>query len=90
MSLTKEQELFTITMEECGELIQACSKMLRGGEEYEQENLKRLLEEVGDVACMIDLLIKKELVSPRKIEKRKLEKLQKLRQYSKLLDSDED
>ena len=88
--MNKVEELLVVTMEECGELIQACSKMLRGGEEYEKENLKRLLEEVGDVSCMIDLLIKKELVSPRKIEKRKLEKLQKLRQYSKLLDSDED
>lgn len=88
--MNKVEELLVVTMEECGELIQACSKMLRGGEEYEKENLKRLLEEVGDVSCMIDLLIKKELVTSRKIEKRKLEKLQKLRQHSKILDSDED
>ena len=88
--MNKVEELLVVTMEECGELIQACSKMLRGSEEYEKENLKRLLEEVGDVSCMIDLLIKKELVTSRKIEKRKLEKLQKLRQHSKILDSDED
>lgn len=88
--MNKVEELLVVTMEECGELIQACSKMLRGGEEWKEENLKNLQDEVGDVSCMIDLLIKKELVSPRKIEKRKLEKLQKLKQYSKLLDKNED
>lgn len=90
MSLTREQELYIITMEECGELIQALSKMLRGGDEWKEQNLKNLQDEAGDVLCMIDLLIKNDTVSERKLNKRKLEKLQKLKQYSKLLDNNED
>ena len=27
--MNKKQELLTITMEECGELVQACSKLIR-------------------------------------------------------------
>ena len=49
----KLQELLTITMEECGELIQACSKAIRCKDYYGNE---KLTEEVGDVYCMIELL----------------------------------
>ena len=49
----KLQELLTIVMEECGELIQACSKAIRCDDYYDN---KKLLEEVGDVYCMIELL----------------------------------
>lgn len=87
--MNKQEELLVITMEECGELIQACSKILRSGK-AQGKNLTNLQDEVGDVACMIDLLNKNELVSSKKIENRKLEKLQKLKRYSKLLDHNED
>ena len=43
------QELLTITMEECGELIQACSKAIRCDEYYDNDKLK---EEIGDVQCL--------------------------------------
>ena len=45
------QELLTITMEECGELIQACSKAIRCDDYHDN---KKLIEEIGDVQCMID------------------------------------
>ena len=45
-------------MEECGELIEACSKAIRC-ENYKDD---RLTEEVGDVLYMIDLIIKQGLV----------------------------
>ena len=51
---SKRQELMTITMEECGELIQACSKAIRCGT-YEKND--DLIEELCDVKCMIDLMI---------------------------------
>ena len=44
------QELLTITMEECGELIQACSKAIRCDDYHDNE---KLIEEIGDVMCMI-------------------------------------
>ena len=40
------QEPLTITMEECGELIQACSKAIRCDDYHDNE---KLIEEIGDV-----------------------------------------
>ena len=43
------QELLTITMEECGELIQACSKAIRCDDYHDN---KKIIEEIGDVQCL--------------------------------------
>jgi len=76
------QELLTITMEECGELVQACSKAIRCDTYYDND---KLLEEVGDVMCMIELLHEYDLVSYIDIEKRIKVKRAKLTQWSDLL-----
>jgi len=76
------QELLTITMEECGELVQACSKAIRCDTYYDND---KLLEEVGDVMCMIELLHEYDLVSYIDIEKRIKVKREKLTQWSDLL-----
>ena len=76
------QELLTITMEECGELIQACSKAIRCDDYHDNE---KLIEEVGDVMCMIELLQQYDLVSYQEIDERGIEKRNKLRKWSKLL-----
>ena len=84
--LDARQELLVITMEECGELIQACSKALRRGELYEnsdsQQNLK---EEVGDVYTMIDLLVEWDVLSWDEIEARRNKKREKLKRWSDLI-----
>ena len=49
-----EIELLVITMEEAGELVQACSKILRFGKEH--QHVANLEHETGDVLCMTDLL----------------------------------
>jgi NTP pyrophosphatase (non-canonical NTP hydrolase) len=54
--LTAEQQLFVIAMEECGELTQACSKVIRG-DKITKAQIKTLTAEAGDVQCMIDLMI---------------------------------
>ena len=73
-------------MEECGELVQACSKALRRGELYEnsdsQQNLK---EEVGDVYTMIDLLVEWDVLSWDEIEARRNKKREKLKRWSDLI-----
>ena len=76
------QELLTITMEECGELIQACSKAIRWDDYYDN---KKLLEEVGDVYCMILLLHKFDLISWNDIEERVEIKKEKLKKWSSLV-----
>ncbi len=70
-------------MEECGELIQECSKAIRC-ENY--HNNDKLTEEVGDVMCMIDLLHEYDLISWDDVDARVLEKKKKLKKWSDLLD----
>ena len=79
------QELLTITMEECGELIQACSKSIRSKSYYNNE---KLIEEIGDVECMIDLIYEYDLVSPTDVDKRIDEKREKLKRWSNLIIDD--
>ena len=54
MDLTKINKL-VITMEECGELIRACSKVMRHGTEN-PKYLENLVDEMGDVKAMIAVL----------------------------------
>ena len=77
----KLQELLIITMEECGELIQACSKAIRCDEYY---NNKNLIEELGDVQYMIDLIRQYDLVSLQEIDDRAYIKEKKLKKWSSL------
>ena len=75
------QELLTITMEECGELIQACSKAIRCHTYYDND---KLLEEVGDVQHMIELLHDYDLISWEDVQIRMKLKKEKLKKWSKL------
>jgi len=77
------QELMTIMMEECGELIQQCSKSIRSDNYYDN---KKLTEEVGDVMCMIELLHEYDIISWTDIDERVLEKKEKLKKWSSLYD----
>lgn len=79
--LTKLSELMVITMEECGELIQACSKAIRCND-YHNDSLK---EEVGDVMCMIELIKSNGLITQREIDNQIQTKRMKLMKWSKLL-----
>ena len=77
------QELLTITMEECGELIQACSKAIRCDTYY---NNDKLTEEVGDVMCMIELLHEYDLISYNDVDARVKVKKEKLKKWSDLIE----
>jgi len=80
--LDQRQQLMVVTMEECGELTQACSKILRHGMDDRLKN--KLLEEVGDLQCMIDLLIEHDVLKATEIEDRKFVKRDKLKKYSNI------
>ena len=79
---TKLEQLMIITMEECGELIQACSKKLRGKKNVNQS----LLEEIGDVQCMIDLIVENGLLAREDISSRVQVKRDKLKIWSDLIE----
>ena len=75
-TLNKLQELMVLTMEECGELTQRCSKIIRKFE---------TLEEVGDVQCLINLMIDCGLLTKAEIDARIDTKRDKLKIWSKLI-----
>tara|TARA_B100001113_G_scaffold205038_1_gene168128 strand:- start:408 stop:659 length:252 start_codon:yes stop_codon:yes gene_type:complete len=79
--MNKLQELMTITMEECGELIQACSKSIRCDDYENNDDLK---EELGDVLCMIELIKENGLISQRELDNQVNIKRMKLMKWSKL------
>ena len=85
--LDARQELLVITMEECGELIQACSKALRRGELYlNSDSEMQLKQEIADVYCMIELMQDWDVLSWEEIEQGVERKRNKLRKWSKLID----
>jgi len=75
-------QLMVITMEECGELTQACSKAIRKDNHRTNELLK---EEIGDVYCMIQLMQEFDIVSWKELEERAAYKRSKLKKWSKLI-----
>ena len=76
------QELMVLTMEECGELIQECSKSLRKDSYLQNENLKK---ELGDVYAMIELMHEFDIVSWEELEERVKVKRKKLKKWSRLI-----
>ena len=76
------QELMVLTMEECGELIQECSKSLRKDSYLQNENLKK---ELGDVYAMIELMHEFDIVSWEELEERVKVKREKLKKWSRLI-----
>ena len=85
--LDGRQELLVITMEECGELIQACSKALRRGELYAHSDSEtELKQEIADVYAMIELLQDWDVISWDEIERGVERKRTKLKRWSKLID----
>ena len=88
--MNKINEALVITMEECGEVIQECSKMIRFGHLDSSEQLtdkkERLSREVGDLMLMIDHLLELELLDSNIIAQQKEVKQEKLKTYSGLYD----
>ena len=80
--MEKLTELMIITMEECGELTQACSKVLRT--DFRDHALQDLKQEVADVVCMIELMKKNGLVNDSDIVQGIQNKMEKLEIYSNL------
>jgi len=84
----RQREILVIAQEEAAEVIQEISKVLRFG----IENLHRdgithrakLESEVGDLLCMIDIMIDNRLIDPVQIEISKQAKMSKLRRYSNI------
>ena len=82
--MNKETQAFVLTMEECGELTQACSKVLRRSRD--EKSLSDLKDEAGDVLCMIELLVQLGYINQLDLDERKKFKKLKLKSWSSLYD----
>ena len=76
----KRNELLIILMEECGELIQECSKIIR----FDNDNTG-LQKEAGDVLALLMLANEKNLIDIYELMDRVKVKREKLRQYSSIM-----
>ena len=85
--MNKREEMLVITMEECGELIQACSKMIRS--KGKTKYLRNLQDEIGDVMTMIEIMKISGLVSDEQITDRMVEKKEKLMKWSMLFSNED-
>lgn len=88
------QQLMIITAEECGELTQVCSKTVRKFNTTEEANSrlqnaltnrKKLVDEAGDVLCMLELLAEHGMFDWSELEDRVQVKRNKLRKWSNLI-----
>jgi len=85
MDENKLNELMSITAEECAELTQVCMKVVRFGMNNDYKPKRPwLIEEAGDVLCMLKFMVENELVTWEELEERADYKRNKLMKWSKL------
>ena len=84
----KTQETLLILQEECAEVTQAISKVFRFGIEHRwpddtsPSNKQKLEGEIGDLLCMIDILVEKAILSDSNINSARQRKREKLHKWS--------
>jgi NTP pyrophosphatase (non-canonical NTP hydrolase) len=93
MMNNKEHEVMNILSEECAEVIQAISKCHRFGMDNvkpgkPKTNREHLEEELGDLLAMIDIMLEKNLITQESLNIAKLNKIEKLKQWSTIYEQD--
>lgn len=81
----KASEILLIAQEECAEVTQAVSKVFRFGMDAEHNgrtNKERLTEEVGDLMCMIELMVETNLIDSVEMLQAAVNKRKKLETWS--------
>ena len=78
-----------IAQEECAEVIQAISKIFRFGltakhPDRTYDNKVQLEEEIGDLICMVSLMVEKGIVNESNIEQAAKRKRKKLETWSNI------
>jgi NTP pyrophosphatase (non-canonical NTP hydrolase) len=81
------KEIMLIAQEECAEVTQAISKVFRFGIDGEHDgatNRERLEEEVGDLLCMIEMMMEKDILDRGVVAQAKFNKRAKLAKWSNI------
>ena len=87
----KVNEIYAITQEECAEVVQAISKVMRFGLDTSHNgrtNREHLSEELGDLQCMISLLMETGVCDIADVKMAAQRKRDKLRQWSTIFKGD--
>lgn len=77
-----EFEAEILLMEECGELVQALSKVIRTG--ARNDTVMNMSQEVADVQLLIDLVRDKYGIDAGEVQRRMRDKAHKLQRWSNL------
>jgi hypothetical protein len=84
----KQKEILVITQEEAAEVIQEISKIFRFGiDGMHRDGMphrERLVTEIGDLLCMINLMVDHGLIDRDQIEIASQYKITKLKKYSNI------
>jgi NTP pyrophosphatase (non-canonical NTP hydrolase) len=88
-----EHEALIITAEECAEVIQQISKIIRFGIDLPYvtagdgtTNRQQLEKEIGDLNCMVDILIEQGIIDSQAVTRAEIAKREKLRKWSTLFE----
>ena len=88
MITERQREVLVIAQEEAAEVIQEISKIYRFGiDDLHRDGMthrQKLETEVGDLLCMIDLMVDNRLIDPTAVEIARQNKVCKLRKYSQI------
>jgi NTP pyrophosphatase (non-canonical NTP hydrolase) len=91
MIADKTQEALIILQEECAEVIQAASKIYRFGLDNAHKSgttqRANLEMEIGDMLALVDILIEQGVVDLNNLTTAKLNKIEKLKIWSKLYET---
>ena len=86
-----QKEIMLIAQEECAEVVQAISKCFRFGpnDEYNGfSNKQRLEEEVGDLLCMIRLMMNQGIIDENNVNAASIQKKIKLERWSNVFNKE--
>jgi len=86
-----QKEVLLITQEECAEVTQAISKVFRfgiDGSHNERTNKERLTEELGDLHCMIELMVESGMIDRSELLNASVLKQKKLMRWSNIFNDD--
>ena len=90
--MNKHEQILMITAEESAEVIQEISKIFRFGIDGDHKSgikhRAKLEEEIGDLVCMIELLVEHEIFDQENVNIAAQNKREKLKVYSNIYDKD--